>query len=346
MELGQLWFRWWLVAWRCHATIWTSVDKETNSRVRTRLNKFCSKKITIKEEAFKMPGILFRPQYFSPLPSAAMPPLCEVRAIYILAMCISVSIFDFHWPPMLVVEPEMYLLGLFGPRALWGSWPVALNADQAPVPLTYFDRVRVSIGVWGALVWGVLGRSWGGFAHVATVTLSWRVRNFIVIGGVRLEPQRGRFGSGFEFGRGIVGGTGARAVKSAHVRQSSWPKYCFIFCFCFESILFACCIMSCHVGNKLYWNWKIELKIEWKIYCVESKFSIFVSCGNTFVWCQNWLDSTPGTILGMDSVNKRRRYMVSPSLIGWFHTQNDSRTLEWRHMRVWMSNYIGNSTVW
>ena len=32
----------------------------------------------------------------------------------------------------------MYLLGLFGPRARWGSWPVTLNADQAPVPLTVF----------------------------------------------------------------------------------------------------------------------------------------------------------------------------------------------------------------
>ena len=34
-----------------------------------------------------------------------------------------------------------------------------------------------------------------------------------------------------------------RAVKSQHVRQSSWPKYIFIF-FCSESLLFYCCIMS------------------------------------------------------------------------------------------------------
>ena len=32
----------------------------------------------------------------------------------------------------------MDLLGLFGPRARWGSWLVTLNADQAPVPLTVF----------------------------------------------------------------------------------------------------------------------------------------------------------------------------------------------------------------
>ena len=32
-----------------------------------------------------------------------MSPLCGVRAIYILAMCISSSVFDFHWPPMLEI---------------------------------------------------------------------------------------------------------------------------------------------------------------------------------------------------------------------------------------------------
>ena len=72
------------------------------------------------------------------------------------------------------------------------------------------------------LAWGVLGRSWGGFAHV------------VVIGGVRFEQERGRFWSGFGFGWGIVGGTGTRAVKSAQVRQFPWPKYIFIFCFCLD----------------------------------------------------------------------------------------------------------------
>ena len=149
-----------------------------------------------------------------------MSPLCGVRAIHILAMCISSSVFDFSLTSNVesVVEPEMFLLGLFGPRAPWGSWSVTLNADQAPVPLTVFISVSGSIGVWGASVWGVLGRSWGGFAHVATITLSWRVRDFVVIGGVRVEPERVRFWSGFGFGPGIVGGTGARDVKSAHVR--------------------------------------------------------------------------------------------------------------------------------
>ena len=209
-----------------------------------------------------MSGILFRPQYFSSLPSAAMSPLCGVRAIYILAMCIAISIFDFHWPPMLEIGRWTWnvLTWVAGPRALWGSWPVTLDADRAPVPLTVFrsdsgfDR---GLGFFGL---GVLGRSWGDFAHVTTVTPSWRVRNFVVIGGIRFEPERGGVLSGFGFGRGIVGGTGVRAVKSAHVRQSSWPKYLFIFCFCC-SLVVLCHVMlaiNCTKIEKLNWklNWK------------------------------------------------------------------------------------------
>ena len=33
--------------------------------------------------------------------------------------------------------------------------------------------------------------------------------------------------------------------------------------------------------------------------------------------------SIPGIILSMGSANERRRYYVTPSLIGWTHTQND-----------------------
>ena len=44
----------------------------------------------------------------------------------------------------------------------------------------------------------------------------------------------------------------------------------------------------------------------------------------------------PGIILGMGSANGRRCYMVTPSLIGRAHTQNDLRTVN--HLfRAWMS---------
>ena len=195
-----------------------------------------------------MSSILFRPQCFSPLPLAIMSLLCGVRAIYILTMCISGSIFEFHWPPMLEIGRWTWIiLGLFGPHVLWDSWPVTLNADQASVPLKVFRSVS---GYDRGL--GVLGRSWGGFAHVATVTLSWRVRNFVVIGGMRFE-----WGT-TDFGR-VLGSVGLPLVGRA---PELWNLHMFVnphdqnifsfFCFCFESLLFASCIISCHVGSKLY----------------------------------------------------------------------------------------------
>ena len=38
---------------------------------------------------------------------------------------------------------------------------------------------------------------------------------------------------------------------------------------------------------------------------------------------------TPGIILGMGSANERRRYIVTSSLIGWAHTQNDNCATYW-----------------
>ena len=65
-----------------------------------------------------------------------------------------------------------------------------------------------------------------------------------------------------------------------------------------------------------------------------------------------WMKPTTGTILRMRSANERRRYIVTSSLNGWAHKQNDPWTkatakhskattrayclwlLEWRHVRV------------
>ena len=40
-------------------------------------------------------------------------------------------------------------------------------------------------------------------------------------------------------------------------------------------------------------------------------------------WAEDKPLSEPGVILGMGSANERRRYIVTSSLIGWAHTQND-----------------------
>ena len=123
-------------------------------------------------------------------------------------------------------------------------WPSACPTDGISIGFGF----RSGLGCFGfECAQPIVGR----FAHSANVTLSLCVRNFVVIDGVRFEPERGRFWSSFGFERGIVGGTGTRAVKSAHVNHLDQIIFAF-FCFCFESLLFACCIMSCHDGNKLY----------------------------------------------------------------------------------------------
>ena len=179
-----------------------------------------------------------------------MSTLCGVRAIYILVMCILGSIFDF-----LTSNVEDRSLNLKYTWVVWALCTVGLvagtlNADPAPVPLTVFrsgsgfDRRLGCFGLGCARP--IVGRF---YTRTDRYTLLC-VRIFVVIGGVRFELEHHRFWSDFGCGKGIIGGTGARAVKSAHVRQSLGPNYLFIFCF--QSLLFACFIMSCHVGNKLY----------------------------------------------------------------------------------------------
>ena len=55
----------------------------------------------------------------------------------------------------------------------------------------------------------MLDRSQLHFAHVTTVTLSWRVQNFVVIGLIDFKPQHCNFWSNYEFDRNSVSGTGA-----------------------------------------------------------------------------------------------------------------------------------------
>ena len=46
-------------------------------------------------------------------------------------------------------------------------------------------------------------------AHVTIVTLSWRVQNYVAIGGANFKPEHFKFWCHFEFDRNIVSGTGA-----------------------------------------------------------------------------------------------------------------------------------------
>ena len=61
-----------------------------------------------------------------------------------------------------------------------------------------------------ALVSNILNRSQRYFAHITTVTLSWRVQNIVVIGRVYFTLECFEFSSNFEFDRNMLSGTGAR----------------------------------------------------------------------------------------------------------------------------------------
>ena len=64
--------------------------------------------------------------------------------------------------------------------------------------------------IQNALVSNILDRSQRYFAHVTTVTLSWRVQNIVVIGRVHFTLECFEFSSNFEFDRNMLSGTGAR----------------------------------------------------------------------------------------------------------------------------------------
>ena len=63
--------------------------------------------------------------------------------------------------------------------------------------------------IQNTLVYNIRGRSQRYFAHVTTVSLSWRVQNIVVIGRVYLKLKRFEFSSNFEFDRNMLSGTGA-----------------------------------------------------------------------------------------------------------------------------------------
>ena len=65
--------------------------------------------------------------------------------------------------------------------------------------------------IHNALVSNIFDRSQRYFAHVTTVTLSWRVQNIVVIGRVYFTLECFEFSSNFEFDRNMLSGMGARS---------------------------------------------------------------------------------------------------------------------------------------
>ena len=81
--------------------------------------------------------------------------------------------------------------------------------------------------IQNALVSNILDRSQRYFAHVTTVTLSWRVQNIVVIGRVYFPLECFEFSSNFEFDRNMLSGTGARAAPCTKLNSpwKTWLKF-------------------------------------------------------------------------------------------------------------------------
>ena len=81
--------------------------------------------------------------------------------------------------------------------------------------------------IQNALVSNIFDRSQRYFAHVTTVTLSWRVQNIVVIGRVYFTLECFEFSSNFEFDRNMLSGTGARSMHSVACNfQWGGEPYC------------------------------------------------------------------------------------------------------------------------
>ena len=81
--------------------------------------------------------------------------------------------------------------------------------------------------IQNALVSNIFDRSQRYFAHVTTVTLSWRVKNIVVIGRVYFTLECFEFSSNFEFDRNMLSGTGAwnDILQPGGECSESWSKW-------------------------------------------------------------------------------------------------------------------------
>ena len=87
-----------------------------------------------------------------------------------------------------------------------------------------FDRIQKSIKLWNVFVQNVFGQSQRNVAHVTTVTLSWRVQNFVVIGWAhtRALPILIKFRKSFDIS--LVGPVPGAYLAPGHLQQSCWRK--------------------------------------------------------------------------------------------------------------------------
>ena len=188
------------------------------------------------------------------------------------------------WFGWSVVEPEMYLLGL---------WPVTLNADQAPAPLTVFisgsgfDR---GLGCFGL-----------GCARPIVGRFCTRRDRYTVVACARFRCDR--WGTCWAGARQILVGFRVWSGYRWWVRRQSceictctlilMTKNLLIFCF----VLNLCCslVVLCHVMlaincTELNWIELSSLVQKWAIYRV-GIFWVVNACCNTQHHCPGFVPS-------------------------------------------------------
>ena len=85
-----------------------------------------------------------------------------------------------------------------------------LSKKSAWVMLLFVEHLNgIGVASWkscNALVHNTFSWSQQNFAHIMTVTLSWPVQNFIVIGWIYFNPEHSKFWLNFEFDRNPISG--------------------------------------------------------------------------------------------------------------------------------------------
>ena len=107
--------------------------------------------------------------------------------------------------------------------------------------------------IQNALVSNILDRPQRYFAHVTTVTLSWRVKNIVVISRVYFTLECFEFSSNFEFDRNMLSGTGAIYSTCSSHTQTTYLLY--LLYTWFVLLLFA---LQC-LTDVLFISWHFKL---------------------------------------------------------------------------------------
>ena len=110
----------------------------------------------------------------------------------------------------------------------WIILEMHICISKRPSHWRYLDRIRNSMKCFNALVSNIFGWSQRNVEHVTTVTLSWRVQKFVVIGWPHLKPEHSKCSLDFEFVRNPVSRTGARPKLVLPVFRQGWQQYCII----------------------------------------------------------------------------------------------------------------------